>query len=69
MFNNKYDSGNCIVDIHSGAGGEDACDWALMLFRMYTRFFDKKGYKYDVIDYLDGDGAGIKRASNMLMDI
>lgn len=51
---------NAILEIHPGAGGTDSQDWAEMMFRMYQRYADKKGYKVEVLDYLDGDGAGIK---------
>ena len=60
-LNGKDDKKNAIFEIHSGAGGTEACDWADMLFRMYTRYFDKKGFKYEVIDKLDGEEAGIKK--------
>ena len=60
-LNGKNDKRNAIVEIHSGAGGTEACDWADMLFRMYTRYFDKKGFKYEVLDTLPGEEAGIKK--------
>lgn len=59
-LNNPYDKENAIVEIHPGAGGTESCDWANMLYRMYTRYFDKKGYKYEIIDEQAGDEAGIK---------
>lgn len=59
-LNNSYDKENAIVEIHPGAGGTESCDWANMLYRMYTRYFDKKGYKYEIIDEQAGDEAGIK---------
>lgn len=59
-LDNLYDSEDAIVEIHPGAGGTESCDWASMLYRMYTRYFDKKGYKYDVIEYQPGEEAGIK---------
>jgi peptide chain release factor 2 len=55
-----YDSGNAIVYIHAGQGGTEAMDWASMLFRMYTRFCEKKGWKIEVIDETAGDEAGLK---------
>ena len=63
LFNGPYDKNNCIVDIHSGAGGTEACDWANMLYRMYTRWCEKKGFKIELLDYQDGDEAGIKSVS------
>ena len=60
LLNEEYDQNNCILEVHSGAGGTEACDWADMLYRMYTRFCDIHGFKYDVIDILDGEEAGIK---------
>ena len=60
-LNGKDDKKNAIVEIHSGAGGTEAQDWADMLFRMYQRYFDKKGFKYEILDTLDGDTAGIKK--------
>ena len=66
LLNGPYDQNNCILEIHSGAGGTEACDWADMLFRMYLRFFDKKKYKYQVLSYLDGDEVGLKSASIMV---
>ena len=63
LLNGKYDSFDAIVDIHSGAGGTEACDWALMLYRMYTRWFEKRGFKYKILDREDGDVAGIKSIS------
>ena len=66
LFNGPYDKNNCIVDIHSGAGGTEACDWANMLYRMYTRWCEKKNFKIEVLDYQDGDEAGIKSVSFMV---
>lgn len=59
-LNGAYDKENAILEIHPGAGGTESCDWASMLYRMYTRYFDKKGYKYEIIDELPGEEAGIK---------
>ena len=59
-LNEPYDKENAIIEIHPGAGGTESCDWANMLYRMYTRYFEKKGYKYEVIDEQPGDEAGIK---------
>ena len=66
LLNGPYDHNNCILDIHPGAGGTESCDWALMLYRMYTRWCEKKGYKIKVLDYQDGDEAGIKSVSIMI---
>ncbi len=59
-LDNIYDKEDAIVEIHPGAGGTESCDWASMLYRMYTRYFDKKGYKYEVIEEQPGEEAGIK---------
>lgn len=66
LLNGPYDKNNCILDIHSGAGGTEACDWALMLYRMYTRWCEKKNYKIEILDYQDGEEAGIKSASLLI---
>ena len=63
LLSGEYDHNNAIVEIHSGAGGTEACDWANMLYRMYTRWCDRKNYKIELLDYLEGDEAGIKRVS------
>lgn len=60
LLSGEYDASNAIVTLHAGAGGTESCDWASMLYRMYTRWADKKGYQLEVLDYLDGDEAGIK---------
>ncbi len=60
LLSGEYDETNAIVTLHAGAGGTESCDWASMLYRMYTRWADKKGYQVEVLDYLDGDEAGIK---------
>ena len=60
LLNGPYDECDCILEIHPGAGGTESCDWANMLYRMYTRYCDTKGYKYEVIDNQAGDEAGIK---------
>lgn len=62
-LNHEYDHKNCVLEIHAGAGGTESCDWALMLFRMYTRYCEKKGYKVTILDYQDGDEAGIKKCA------
>jgi len=63
MLSGKDDDKNCILTIHSGAGGTEAQDWAQMLMRMYLRWGEQNGYKMALIDWLDGDGAGIKSAT------
>ena len=60
LLNGKYDSYNCILEIHPGAGGTEACDWASVLLRMYQRYCLKKGYDFEIIDELKGEEAGIK---------
>ena len=60
LLSGKYDSNNAIVTIHPGAGGTESQDWAEMLYRMYTRWADKNGYKVVELDYLEGEEAGIK---------
>lgn len=63
LLNGKYDKCDCILEIHPGAGGTESCDWALMLYRMYTRYLSKYNFKYEIIDYQDGEEAGIKSVS------
>ena len=60
MLDGEYDHCSAIVTLHAGAGGTESCDWANMLYRMYTRWAESKGYKVSVLDYLDGDVAGVK---------
>ena len=60
LFSEEYDKHNAILEIHPGAGGTESQDWASMLMRMYQRYGDKKGYKIEVLDYLDGEEAGLK---------
>ncbi|MHB8906362.1 MAG: peptide chain release factor 2 [Melioribacteraceae bacterium] len=63
MLSGKDDDKNCILTIHSGAGGTESQDWAQMLMRMYLRWGEQNGYKMNLVDWLDGDGAGIKSAT------
>lgn len=63
LLSGPYDKNNCLLEIHSGAGGTEACDWADMLFRMYLRYLEKNSFKYEVLSYLDGDEVGLKSAS------
>ena len=60
LLSGEYDKDNAIVTLHAGAGGTESCDWAGMLYRMYTRWADKHSFAVEVLDYLDGDEAGIK---------
>lgn len=60
LLSGEYDGKNAILSLHAGAGGTESCDWASMLFRMYSRWADKKGFSLEVLDSLDGDEAGIK---------
>lgn len=60
LLNGPYDSCDCILEIHPGAGGTESCDWANMLYRMYTRYCERHNYKVEVYDYQSGEEAGIK---------
>jgi peptide chain release factor 2 len=60
FFSGPYDKANVILSIHSGQGGTEAMDWAEMLFRMYTRYCERKNWKYDILDQTPGDEAGLK---------
>ena len=62
----EYDKNNAIVSFHPGAGGTEAQDWAQMLYRMITRWAEKSGFKVKLIDWLDGDEAGLKSATIMV---
>lgn len=62
LLSGEYDALNAIISFHAGAGGTEAQDWAQMLYRMYTRWAERHGFKYKILDYLDGDEAGIKSA-------
>ncbi len=66
LFRGEYDSNDCMLSIHAGAGGTEAQDWASMLFRMYQRWADRHGFKCETLDYEDGDEAGIKTATLMI---
>lgn len=66
LLKGKYDSLNAILTLHAGAGGTEAQDWTQMLYRMYTMYAERHGYKLKVLDYLDGDEAGIKSVSFMV---
>ena len=60
LLSGEYDRDNAIVTLHAGAGGTESCDWASMLYRMYNRWAERKGFSVEVLDFLDGDVAGIK---------
>ena len=60
LLSGEYDSENAIVTLHAGAGGTESCDWCSMLYRMYSRWVEKKGFSMEILDYLDGEEAGIK---------
>ena len=60
LLSGEYDKDNAIVTLHAGAGGTESCDWANMLYRMYTRWADRKGFSVEVLDFLGGDVAGLK---------
>jgi peptide chain release factor 2 len=62
LLSSEDDAKNAILSIHSGAGGTEACDWAAMLFRMYLRWIESRGYSYQMMDMLPGEEAGIKSA-------
>ncbi len=60
LLSGEYDKDNAILKLNAGAGGTESCDWAQMLYRMYSRYAEKKGFSVEVLDFLDGDEAGIK---------
>ncbi len=60
LLSGEYDKDNAILKLNAGAGGTESCDWCSMLYRMYTRWAERKGFEIEVLDYLDGDEAGIK---------
>jgi peptide chain release factor 2 len=66
VLSGENDSCNAIVNIHPGAGGTEACDWASMLYRMYTRWAENRGFKHEILDWLDGDEAGIKNVTFLI---
>ena len=63
LLSGEYDNNNAILNFHAGAGGTEAQDWAQMLYRMYMRWAERHNFKFETIDYLDGDEAGMKSAS------
>lgn len=60
LLSGEYDKNNAIVSIHAGEGGTESCDWANMLYRMYKRYAERKGFTVEVLDYLEGDVVGVK---------
>ncbi len=66
LLSGEYDANNAILSFHPGAGGTEAQDWALMLYRMYTRWGERHGYNVKLIDWLDGEEAGLKSATIMI---
>lgn len=60
LLNGQYDGSDAIVKLNAGAGGTEACDWCAMLYRMYTRWIERKGLQMELLDYLEGDEAGVK---------
>ena len=66
LLSNDYDHSNAMLEIHPGAGGTESQDWAMMLFRMYQRYAQKNGYSFEVLDYQDGDEAGMKSCSVLI---
>lgn len=67
LLSGKYDANNAILTLHAGAGGTEAQDWANMLYRMYSMYAEKKGFKIQVLDCLDGDDAGLKSITFMVV--
>lgn len=66
LLSGEYDSSNAILQFHAGAGGTEAQDWCAMLYRMYTRWAERHGFTYKIMDYQDGDTAGIKSADILI---
>ncbi len=66
LLTGEYDHANALLSFHAGAGGTEAQDWCQMLYRMYTRWAERHGYSYKILDYLDGDEAGLKSADIMI---
>ncbi|NLU23826.1 MAG: peptide chain release factor 2 [Clostridiales bacterium] len=66
LLTGEYDANNAILTFHAGAGGTEAMDWASMLYRMYTRWAERHGFSYQILDYEDGDPAGIKSATILI---
>ncbi|HDY65888.1 MAG TPA: PCRF domain-containing protein, partial [Phycisphaerae bacterium] len=60
LLSGEHDAGNCYFSIHAGAGGTESCDWAMMLLRMYLRYFERNNYPAEEVDRTDGEEAGIR---------
>ena len=63
LLNEPYDKNNCILELHAGAGGTEACDWTNMLYRMYLRYLERNKFKVELISYLEGEETGVKSVS------
>lgn len=66
LLSHEYDQSNCLLELHPGAGGTESCDWCEMLYRMYTKYAEAKGFKVNVMDYLPGEVAGIKSVTVLI---
>lgn len=66
LLSKEYDASDCIIELHPGAGGTESQDWTQMLYRMYRRYAERHGFEFELVDYLDGDEAGIKSATFIL---
>ena len=66
LLTGNYDANNALMSFHAGAGGTEAQDWCQMLYRMYTRWAERHGYTYKILDYIDGDEAGLKSADILI---
>lgn len=66
LLSGEYDNSNAILELHPGAGGTESCDWTGMLYRMYSRYCEKKGFKVSVLDYQPGEEAGIKSVTMLV---
>ena len=67
LLSDEYDKENAILTIHAGAGGTESCDWAQMLWRMYQKWADKKGFTTELLDFLDGEEAGMKSVTMQIL--
>ena len=66
LLSDENDSCNAIINIHPGAGGTEACDWGNMLYRMFTRWAERRGFRVEILDWQDGDGAGVKNVTALI---